>query len=40
MPSWQTQLSPVELRKVTAFVGSLRGKNLQGKAAEGTLVGP
>jgi cytochrome c oxidase cbb3-type subunit III len=36
MPSWQAQLSPVQLRKLTAYVGSLRGKNLPGKAPEGT----
>ncbi|HVJ17292.1 MAG TPA: cbb3-type cytochrome c oxidase N-terminal domain-containing protein [Polyangiaceae bacterium] len=40
MPTWQAQLSPVELQKLTAFVGSLRGKNLQGKAPEGTPIGP
>ena len=38
MPAWEAQLSPVELYKVTAFVGSLRGKNLPGKAPEGTQV--
>ena len=40
MPSWRTQLSPVELRKLTAFVGSLRGKNLAGKPPEGTPIAP
>ena len=40
MPTWQLTLSPVELRKVTAFVGSLRGKNLPGKAPEGSEVQP
>jgi cytochrome c oxidase cbb3-type subunit III len=40
MPAWQAQLSPVELRKVTAFVASLRGKNLPGKAPEGNAVAP
>ncbi|MDX2055025.1 MAG: cbb3-type cytochrome c oxidase N-terminal domain-containing protein [Polyangiaceae bacterium] len=36
MPAWERQLTPIELQKVVAFVGSLRGKNLPGKAAEGT----
>lgn len=40
MPPWSAQLSPIELRKLAAFVGSLRGKNLPGKAPEGTAVGP
>jgi cytochrome c oxidase cbb3-type subunit III len=40
MPAWQAQLSPIELRKLTAFVGSLRGKNLPGKAPEGTATTP
>lgn len=38
MPSWKMQLSPVQVRELTAFVGSIRGKNLPGKAAEGTVV--
>jgi cytochrome c oxidase cbb3-type subunit 3 len=38
MPSWQMQLSPIELRKVVAFVGSeLRDKHLPGKPPEGTV---
>jgi len=40
MPAWGRQLSPSELRTVVAFVGTLRGTNLPGKAAEGTLVTP
>jgi cytochrome c oxidase cbb3-type subunit 3 len=36
MPAWQAQLSPAELYKVTAFVGAQHGKNLPGKAPEGT----
>jgi len=35
MPAWGRQLTPVELRKVVAFVGTQRGKNVPGKAAEG-----
>jgi cytochrome c oxidase cbb3-type subunit 3 len=40
MPAWELQLQPVELRKIVALVGSLRGKNLAGKAAEGRPVTP
>jgi len=38
MPAWGRQLSPIELRKVVAFVGTLRGSNAPGKAPEGTAV--
>jgi cytochrome c oxidase cbb3-type subunit 3 len=38
MPAWQRQLSPTELRQVVAFVGSLRGQNVPGKAPEGQTV--
>jgi len=38
MPAWKMQLTPVQLRELAAFVGSLRGKNLPGKPPEGTLV--
>jgi len=38
MPAWGRLLTPVELRKVVAFVGTQRGKNVSGKAAEGTPV--
>ncbi|MGC4094852.1 MAG: cbb3-type cytochrome c oxidase N-terminal domain-containing protein [Polyangiaceae bacterium] len=38
MPAWGKQLSAVELRKVVAFVTTLRGKNVAGKAAEGNRV--
>ncbi|HKO46302.1 MAG TPA: cbb3-type cytochrome c oxidase N-terminal domain-containing protein [Polyangiaceae bacterium] len=38
MPAWGRQLTPIELRKVVAFVGTLRGANVPGKAAEGTQV--
>jgi cytochrome c oxidase cbb3-type subunit 3 len=40
MPAWEKQLSPVELRKLTAFVASLGGKNLPGKAPEGNPATP
>jgi cytochrome c oxidase cbb3-type subunit III len=36
MPAWGRQLTPVELRKVVAFVGTQRGKNVPGKPPEGT----
>jgi cytochrome c oxidase cbb3-type subunit 3 len=38
MPAWGRQLSPIELRKVAAFVGSQRGKGIPGKAPEGTVI--
>lgn len=40
MPPWKKQLRPIELGKVTAYVGSLRGTNLPGpKGTEGKLIG-
>ena len=38
MPEWGKQLAPVEVAKVVAYVGTLRGKHLAGKAPEGTLL--
>jgi cytochrome c oxidase cbb3-type subunit 3 len=38
MPAWELQLQPVELRKIVAYVGTLRGTNVPGKAPEGTAV--
>jgi cytochrome c oxidase cbb3-type subunit 3 len=38
MPAWNRQLTPQELREVVAFVGSLRGTNVPGKAPEGNPV--
>jgi len=38
MPAWGRQLSPIELRKVVAFIGTLRGSNVPGKAPEGNAV--
>lgn len=38
MPAWQSQLEPGELRKLVAFVGTLRGKNLPGKPPQGERV--
>lgn len=35
MPAWGRQLSQSELRTVVAFVGSVRGTNVAGKAPEG-----
>jgi cytochrome c oxidase cbb3-type subunit 3 len=35
MPAWGRLLSPAELRRVSAFVGTLRGTNVPGRAAEG-----
>lgn len=38
MPAWNRQLTPQELREVVAFVGSIRGLAVPGKAPEGTEV--
>ena len=38
MPAWKMQLSPLEVRELAAYVGSIRGRNLPGKAPEGTLL--
>ena len=39
MLAWGKKLSPKDLRTVVAYVGSIRGKNLPGKAPEGKAVG-
>lgn len=36
MPAWGRQLSPLELRTVVAFVGSLRGTHVPGKEPQGS----
>jgi len=38
MPAWDLQLQPIEVRKLVAYVGTLRGKHLTGKAPEGHPV--
>ena len=38
MPAWSLQLGPVQVSQLAAFVGTLRGGNVPGKAPEGTLV--
>lgn len=38
MPAWGKQLSPIEVRKLTAYVGTQRGKSVPGKAPEGAVV--
>lgn len=39
MPPWKKQLRPIELGKVSAYVGTLRGTNVAGpKGAEGQLI--
>jgi cytochrome c oxidase cbb3-type subunit III len=38
MPAWGRQLSPIEVRKLAAFIGTQRGKSIPGKAPEGTVV--
>jgi cytochrome c oxidase cbb3-type subunit 3 len=40
MPSWKMQLSPVQVRMVAAYVGSLRNTNAAGKAPEGVPAAP
>lgn len=38
MPEWGKQLSRVEVAKLSAYVGSIRGKHVAGKAPEGVLL--
>jgi cytochrome c oxidase cbb3-type subunit 3 len=38
MPEWGKQLAPIEVAKIAAYVGTLRGKHVTGKAPEGTLL--
>lgn len=38
MPAWSRQLTPAELRQVVAYVGTIRGSNVAGKAPEGEAV--
>jgi cytochrome c oxidase cbb3-type subunit 3 len=38
MPAWKMQLSSVQVRALAAYIGTLRGANLPGKAPEGALV--
>ncbi|HVY28942.1 MAG TPA: cbb3-type cytochrome c oxidase N-terminal domain-containing protein [Polyangiaceae bacterium] len=40
MPAWGRQLSPIEVRKLAAFVGTQRGKAVPGKPPEGAVVVP
>lgn len=39
MPAWGSMLSEAEILNVIGFVGTLRGKNIPGKAAEGKEFG-
>ena len=39
MVAWGKTMPPDELNKVVAYVGTLRGKNVPGKAPEGTVPG-
>ncbi len=36
MPAWSKQLPPAQVKQLAAYVGTLRGKNIPGKAPEGT----
>jgi cytochrome c oxidase cbb3-type subunit 3 len=40
MPPWKLQLSSAQVRAVAAYVGTLRGKNVPGKAPEGAPISP
>lgn len=40
MPPWKRQLSPIEIGKLSAYVGSILHTNLPGKAPEGTKIEP
>ncbi len=37
MPAWNRQLSPIEVRKLAAFVGTTRGSAVPGKPPEGNV---
>ncbi len=39
MPAWNRVLSPQDLQHVVAYVGTLRGKNVEGKEPQGEPVG-
>ncbi len=38
MPAWEGRLSKNEMVLVSAYVASLRGQNLEGKEAQGTII--
>jgi cytochrome c oxidase cbb3-type subunit 3 len=38
MPAWQAQMQPATLRALAAFVGTMHGKNVPGKAPQGALA--
>jgi cytochrome c oxidase cbb3-type subunit 3 len=38
MPPWKMQLTPVQVRELAAFIGTLRNTNVPGKAPQGVLV--
>lgn len=40
MPAWKNQLHPNEIVLTAAYIASLRGKNLPGKAPEGDVAPP
>ncbi len=40
MPAWSTRLSSNEIVIVAAYIASLRGQNLSGRAAEGEVIPP
>jgi len=40
MPAWKTQLTPNEIVFVSAYVASLRGRNLAGRGPEGVIIPP
>jgi cytochrome c oxidase cbb3-type subunit 3 len=38
MPAWGKQLAPIEVAKLAAYIGTLRNKNIPGRAPEGVQV--
>jgi len=40
MPAWKTKLHPNDIVLVSAYVATLRGKNIAGRAAEGDAIPP
>jgi cytochrome c oxidase cbb3-type subunit 3 len=40
MPAWKNRLVPNEIVLVSAYVANMRGQNLEGRKAEGDVIGP
>jgi cytochrome c oxidase cbb3-type subunit 3 len=40
MPAWEKILTPEEMMQVVAYIGTMRGTNVEGKGPEGEAIGP